>query len=679
MLYAGTHVTAGRARALVVATGPNTEIGRIAALAAGAKAPQTPLERRIERFGHQVMFAAFGVIALVVAIGLARGIPFADIVMIGVSQLVGMVPEGLPVAMTIALAVGVQRMAARRAIVRRLAAVETLGSTTVIASDKTGTLTRNEMTVTAVYLPRRGQVAVPGSGYAPEPAIGDEPGLAELLEACALCNDAVLAPPTADDPRWRALGDPTEAALVTLAAKGGVDAIALRARNPRTAELPFDAATKMMATEHERDGARVVYVKGAPEVVLALCDAGVREDARDAAETMAGAALRVLAFAAIPGGAVRSLDGATFLGLVGQIDPPRTEVRAAVASCRAAGIRPVMITGDHAATALAIGRQLGIAGDGDEAVDGRELEALTDDELGARLDRVAVFARVLPAQKLRIVEAFQRRGEVVAVTGDGVNDAPALVRADVGVAMGVTGTEVAKEAAKIVITDDDFSTIAAAVEEGRVVHRNLKKALLHLGTTSAAEVVVLLAAVALGYPAPFAAVQILWNNLVTEGVITINLVMEPPEGDEMAQRPTRLDEPLLTRALLRRLALLTPTIVVITLGWFIWRVEHGVPMDVAQTETFTLLVVCEWFNVLNCRSEWRSAFDRAILGNPWLVGGLVVGNLLQIAVVFFAPLATIFHTVPIGPGQVLAIGAAASLVLWVEEARKVFVRRHRRR
>jgi Ca2+-transporting ATPase len=499
-----------------------------------------------------------------------------------------------------------------------------------------------------------------------------------VLEAIALCNDATIVAPSPDEPGWRALGDPTEAALVTAAAKGGVDAAALRARQPRRDELPFDAATRLMATVHDRDGASIVYLKGAPEAVFGLCDPGPRDAARAAADAMGARALRVLAVAAIPGGSLARLEGATLLGLVGQIDPPRVEVRDAVARCTAAGIRVVMITGDHKATALAIGRELGITRDGDEAIDGPELDALSDDELTARLDRLRVFARVVPAQKLRIVEAFQRRREVVAVTGDGVNDAPALVRADVGVAMGITGTEVAKEAAKIVLADDDFTTIAAAVEEGRVVHRNLKKAILLLATTSVAEVIVLLAAVALGYPPPFAAVQILWNNLVTEGVITVNLVMEPPEGDEMEGPPTPLDEPLITWALARRLVVLTTTIVAVTLGWFAWRIADGVPFEIAQTETFTLLVVCEWFNVLNCRSEWRTGLDRSVLQNPWLVGGLVVGNLLQIAVIFLPPLASVFHTVPLGLGQVVAIGAAASLVLWVEELRKLLLRRRRR-
>ena len=336
-----------------------------------------------------------------------------------------------------------------------------------------------------------------------------------------------------------------------------------------------------------------------------------------------------------------------------------------------------MVTGDHKATGLAIARTLDIAREGDEALDGTELAALTDDDLGLRLDRVSVFARVEPAQKLRIVEAYQARGHVVAMTGDGVNDAPALVRADVGVAMGITGTEAAKEAAKIVITDDNFSTIVAAVEEGRVVYRNIKKVILYLVTTSAAEVAVLLTALLLGYPPPLAAVQILWINLVTEGTVTVNLIVDPPEGHEMRQLPTPINEPLVTRAMLSRMAFMTPAIAASTLGWFIVRLDAGVPFAQVQAETFTVLAVCQWFNVLNCRSELRSAISTDLLQNRWLVGALVLSNLLHGAVIFLPPLNAVFHTVPIDLREVFAIGAVASLVFWVEELRKFAARRRR--
>ncbi len=702
MVYAGTHITAGRARGVVVATGLATEIGHIAALAEAAEEPETPLERRIAQFGRYIMLAAPVMFILVIAIGLVRGVPMGEILMVGISQVVGLIPEGLPVAMTIALAVGVQRMSRRHAVVRRLAAVETLGSTTVICSDKTGTLTRNEMTVTTVHLPSGRAVGVTGVGYDPTGAFVEggaeidparDPRLRELLESLVLCNDAQLQGPGDVEPRWTAIGDPTEVALLALAIKGGVAPADLRARHPRRAEIPFDPAAKLMATQHDAGGARVI-VKGAPEEVLELCQArrgsdgdvplgeDGRSEIRAVAERMAAQALRVLAVAVVDGadlddgGGLSALRGrATLLGLLGQIDPPRAEVKDAVERCRAAGIKPVMVTGDHKATGHAIAKELGIARDGDQAVDGRELEQMSDEDLSKRIDGISVFARVRPAQKLRIVGAYQNRGEVVAMTGDGVNDAPALVKADVGVAMGLTGTEVAKEAAKIVIGDDNFATIVAAVEEGRVVYRNIKKVVLYLFSTSMAEVVVLLGALALGYPPPLAAVQILWINLVTEGTVTVNLIMEPAEGDEMKQKPISPNEPLVTRILLSRMAFMTPSIAASTLGWFLYRLDSGVPFPQVQTETFTVLAVCQWFNVLNCRSDHRSALNLSIFKNPWLIGGLVLGNVLQAAVVFFRPLGEVFHTVPFSVGEVVAIGVVASLVLWVEELRKLLARR----
>ena len=697
MVHAGTLVLAGRARAVVVATGGRTQLGAIASLTATTRSPPTPMARRIAQLGRQVTVAAGVVLLVVIALGLARSMPLATIAMIGISQVVGMIPEGLPIAMTIGLAVGVQRMARRGAIVRRLGAVETLGSTTVVASDKTGTLTRNEMTVVAIHLPGRGPIAVAGTGYAPIGGFAEDgrpldvaadPALRRLLEAGVLCSDAVILAP-ADDQGWRAVGDPTEAALVTAAQKGGVVPDALRARAPREAELPFDPAVRVMATQHLDGGRRVVIVKGAPELVIDLCaDPAVRAAAHAAGVAMATEALRVLAIVAIDDATLdeaRGIEGlrgrAVLLGLVGQLDPPRDEVIAAIATCHTAGVRVLMLTGDHQATALAIAVRLGLvaAGDADAALDGRALDALDDAGLDRALDRVRVFARVHPAQKLRVVTACQRRGDVVAVTGDGVNDAPALVRADVGLAMGITGTEVAKDAAKIVITDDNFATIGAAIEEGRVTHRNIKKAVLLLATTSLAEVLILVVAMLVGLPAPFVAVQILWNNLITEGLITVNLVMEPAEGDEMRHPPVPADEPLLTAAMRGRLLFLTPIIVAVVLGWFAVRLHADVPFDRVRSEAFTLLVVCEWFNVLNCRSHLRSGLDRSVLRNRWLLGGLVVGNLLQVMVVFVPFFQRIFHTVAFDLSTVLAIGAAGSVVLWAEEARKWIARGRARR
>ncbi len=703
MIYAGTHITAGRGLAVVISTGVNNEIGKIANLATTTLQPKTQLELRIRQFGKYLVFAALVVFGLVVAIGLWRNIAFSQIFMIAISQMVSLVPEGLPVAMTIALAVGVQRMARRGTIVRRLAAVETLGSTTVICSDKTGTLTRNEMAVTAIYLPsKKREITVAGVGYAPE-GYFEESGhklttqldetLQKLFVASVLCNDAQLLGPDALANQWRIVGDPTEGALLTMAAKGGADITSLKRQYQRKAELPFDSDTKMMATQHTINTNSIVFIKGAPETLLRYCgsvfhdgciekfDETILAEVQKASEKMANSALRLLAIGLVENAFIDGSKGfepfmgkITLIGLIGELDPPRTEVADSIRECKVAGVKPVMVTGDHKATGLAIARALGISRDNDLAIDGQELDLLSDADLAEKISRISVFARVHPSQKLRIVEAFQKRGEIVAMTGDGVNDAPALVRANVGVAMGITGTEVAKEAAKIVITDDNFSTIVTAISEGRLVYQNIKKLILFLFVTSIDEVAILFLALILGYPPPLAAVQILWINLVAEGTLTVNLIMEPAEGDEMKRAPIPVTQLLLDRALLSRIPLLVITTVISTFGWFTYRISMGVSPDVVQSETFTILVVCQWFNVLNCRSATHSALTWDILKNPWLLGGLVISNLLQAAVIYWPPLSQFFHTVPIDTAQFFAIGAVASLVLWAEEARKFIVR-----
>ena len=696
MIYAGTHLTSGRGRAVVVATGVHTEVGQIAHLTATAAEPPTPLEVRLQQFGRWLVAAAVVLFGLVMVFGYVRGIPFDTIFMVAISQMVSMVPEGLPVAMTIALAVGVQRMARRGAVVRRLAAVETLGSTSVICTDKTGTLTKNEMTVVAVVLPDGRVLDVTGVGYAPDgrledggrevTAAGDEE-VRSLLEAVVLCNDARLVPPEATEARWRALGDPTEAALLTVAMKGGLDPERLRRQWPRRTEIPFDATAKMMATQHGHGTRGRVLLKGAPESLLALCDPGTVDVDRlqAAAEGLAAQALRILAVAewsdAIldEAGGFELLRGRPrFLGLLGQMDPPRDEVRGAVAECRAAGIRPVMVTGDHKATGLAIATLLGIARPGDMAVDGSELELLPEQDLRAVLGRISVFARVHPAQKLRIVAALQSQRHVVAMTGDGVNDAPALAAADVGVAMGLTGTDAAKGAAKIVISDDHFATIVKAVEEGRLVYQNLKKVVLFLFVTSVDEVAVLLLALLMGYPLPLAAVQILWINIVTEGTVTVNLIMEGLEGDEMRRPPTPAGEALITRSMVQRLVLMVASSVTVIFGFFIWRQTTGVSFALVQSETFTLMVISQWFNVLNCRSAMRSSLSLDVLKNRWLVGGLLLGVALHFLVIYMPSFNRVFHTVPIAPGGLLLLVILGSGVLWTEEIRKFLVRRRHR-
>jgi magnesium-transporting ATPase (P-type) len=702
MVFSGTYISAGRARAVVIATGTHTEVGGIARMTEGAQEPKTPLELRIAQFGRYLVAGGLVLFVVVVILGLLRGLPFADVVMVAISQMVSMVPEGLPVAMTIALAVGMQRMAGRGAIIRRLAAVETLGSTTVICSDKTGTLTRNEMTVSALWLPGGRYIAVSGVGYVPRGALSEggvpvvaadgeaDLGITTLLQAVVLCNDAELVPPQDDMTQWSVLGDPTEAALLVVAAKAGIELQSLRRQWPREAELPFDSDSKMMATRHSGPAGQCrVFIKGAPEAVLRLCVADgppALSAARAAAENMAGQALRVLAVASVEDDPLDAAGGfdalaarATLLGLVGEIDPPREEVKVAVAECRAAGIRPIMITGDHKLTGMAIARELGIAREGDRGVDGTELERMNEAELLEGLEHIAVFARVHPAQKLRIVEALQSRGDVVAMTGDGVNDAPALARADVGVAMGITGTEVAKSAAKIVITDDNFATIVGAVEQGRVVYANLKKVILFLFVTSIDEVLVLLLALMLGYRLPLTAVQILWINIVTESTLTVNLVMDPPDGEEMKRTPVLRNDRLLDGEMLWRVAFLVPMAVAATFGWFVWRQAEAIPYEMVRTETFTVLAVCQWFNVLNCQSATRSALQFGIFRNHWLLGGLALSIVLQGAVLYWQPLNELFHTVPIPTADLLPIVAVASLVLWTEELRKLLVRVKRAR
>ena len=720
MVHAGTQVAAGRGVAVVTAIGPQTEVGRIADLTERAVEPPTPLERRLASFGRTLLIAAAAVFVLVLALGLWRGLPLADVLMVAVSQMVSLVPEGLPVAMTIALAVGMQRMAAQGAIVRRLSAVETLGSTTVICTDKTGTLTRNEMTAVRVWLPPQSglestkgtSLRASGIGYAPHGTItleGDPASinvddalhgaaLRDLVAAAVLCNDSQLLPPEdGERSAWTVVGDPTEGALLALARKAGIDPDTLRRAAPRDAELPFDSDTKLMATRHRlADAPRRVLIKGAPEAVarlIALRQGDHHDNQHDhaanamraLAESMAGEALRVLAFASIdddPLDADAGFDAlagrARLLGLVGQIDPPRDEVKPAVAACHGAGVRTVMVTGDHKLTGLAIARTLGIARDGDRAVDGAELERMSEAELRGELDHIAVYARVQPVQKLRIVEALQSQGETVAMTGDGVNDAPALARADVGVAMGITGTEVAKGAAKIVLTDDNFATLVSAVQQGRVVYANLKKVLLYLFTTSIDEVIVLTLALLAGLPLPLVAVQILWINIVTEGTLTVNLVMDPPGGREMQRPPVPRDDALIDRGMLARIAVMASAAVIATFGWFAWGYLHDRDLDVLRTETFTLLAMCQWFNVMNCQSATQSVLRLGLLRNRWLLGGLMVSVALQLMVIHVPLLQRMFHTVALPVESLLALLAAASLVLWVEEARKLVARRGRR-
>jgi potassium/sodium efflux P-type ATPase len=625
-----------------------------------------------------------------------------------------------------------QRMARRRTIIRKLSAVETLGSATVICTDKTGTLTKNEMSVTRIVLPDA-QYEVTGIGYEPKGEFRRDNGraanntqhstlnaqhptdadsnahtptsqpvsilsnhaLRKLLETAALCNDAHLLPPS-DGAGWRLEGDPTEGALVVAAAKAAIDVAALRHQLPREWEIPFDPIYRLMATAHRGqhlDGKLRVCVKGAPEAVMNLCrawqHAGKEEPLNetnralihDAQKAMASDGLRVLGFAEAAltadelSESFECLHGKlVFLGLMGEIDPPRPEVKDAVALCRSAGIRTVMVTGDHLLTGNAIARQLGIADERTTAIDGATLNKMSDAELDKALDNVAVFGRVAPEHKLRIVESFQRKGQVVAMTGDGVNDAPALTKADIGVAMGITGTDVAKEASSMVITDDNFATIVSAVEEGRVIFNNIRKLIYYLFSTSAAEVLSLTTALVTGMPLPLRAVQILWVNLVTDGALSVNLVMEKAEGDEMRKPPVKRMAHMLSSATLKRAFLLIPVMGFGSIGLFWWALESGRSYEHAQTMGFTVLCAFQWFNGLNARSHTRSLFQLGLFTNKFVLGGLTAAVALQAMAVHAPFLQKLFHTVPLSLADWGIIVAVASSVLWVDEARKLWLR-----
>ncbi|MDO9181906.1 MAG: HAD-IC family P-type ATPase [Bacteriovorax sp.] len=705
MVYSGTHIATGRGLALVTATGMNNEMGKITNLVTNTVEPKTSLEVRIAQLGRYLVIISIIVFLLVIAIGLIQGISFNQIFMIAISQMVSLVPEGLPVAITISLAIGVQRMAKRGTIVRRLAAVESLGSTNIICTDKTGTLTKNEMTVTALYFPiGNRKISVTGIGYEPNGEFieneknilpSNDKALNKLFIACTLCNDAQLIEPSNSDNKWKIIGDPTEGALLTLVTKGGMNNLEIRNKFQRIKELPFNSENKMMATQHKIDGTNIVFIKGAPETIINLCESIYnddhvipfeeisRQEIQNVVKEMAELSLRTLAFGFIQNfdlddsNNFNQLDKKiSFIGLIGELDPPRAEVASSIQECKAAGIRTVMITGDHKATGQSIARSLGITQNNDLAIDGLELDQLNDQELMDKIDHINVFARVQPIQKLRIVDILQKKGNIVAMTGDGVNDAPALIRANIGIAMGITGTEIAKEAAKIIITDDNFSTIVAAIAEGRLVYQNIKKLILFLIVTSLDEVLILFLALILGYSPPFAAVQILWINLIAEGTLTINLIMEPLDGDEMNRAPIPINLPLLDRALLSRIPLMLLSSVTSTFGWFVYRSAVGISSSLVQSETFTLLVICQWFNVLNCRSEIRSVFSRDLFKNPWLLGALVLSSILHAAVIYWPPLSKFFHTVPIELSQLFLIIAAASLVLWTEEIRKMIARKN---
>lgn len=704
MVFSGTSVTAGKGRGVVVATSLRTELGHIATLIQTAGDRTTPLQRRLEQLGRLLLFLSLGIVTVVFVLGLWRGEPLVEMFLTAVSLAVAAIPEGLPAIVTITLALGVTRMVARHALIRRLPAVETLGSTTVICTDKTGTLTKNEMTVTNLYLDGR-RFAVTGEGYAPVGEVQDAGRVLrsghpidDLLAAAALCNGAVL---TQAEGVWRIVGDPTEAALLVVAAKRHMKKDLLEAQHPFVAEIPFDPGRKMMTVVRKAAHGFMAYSKGAPDLLLKRCTARLTaagrvefmedEDRRNilsALEALAHEALRVLAIARRPLAEMPVQCGApvleqdlVFLGLVAMKDPLRLEAVQAVRVCRGAGIRIVMITGDHKDTAVAIAGELGLL-DGSHdgriaALSGAELERLSDDDLAERVDHIAVYARVSAEHKLRIVKAWKRKGAIVAMTGDGVNDAPAIKEADIGIAMGLSGTDVTKEASDMVITDDNFASIAAAVEEGRGVYENIRKAVHFLLSCNFSEIAVMLIAAVVGLPLPLLPVQILWINLITDGMPALALAVDPNDPDILRRPPRHPMARLLEREHIRLLVAQGSFLALITIAAFVYSLNVlGDDLTQARTVAFTVLVVAQLFHAFNCRSDSRSIFSLGIFTNRSLVMATAGSMALQVAIVVTPWSHTIFGVTALDVQHWLLVFGFGALPLAAMEMWKLTRRRH---
>jgi len=697
MLYSGTSVSVGRATALVVGTGMSTELGKITAGMEEVEEEKTPVQKSIDRLSRYILVIVVCIVGILAGVGFIRGIESVEVFLLSVAAAVSAIPEGLPAVVTVVLSMGMKTLAGRNAVIRRLVAVETLGSATVICSDKTGTLTMNQMTVRDLFVGGE-RFEVTGEGYQPKGEFRkdgraldpDEDELLRLhLTAGMLCNDALLSE---EDGAWEVLGDPTEGALVVAGGKAGMDKEEMDHHFPRLDEIPFQSENKYMATLHHREGGkRVVYLKGSPEKILSLCSFVKDRDGtralddeaagviREANEDMAGRALRVIATGfceteeEMEDLEEEHLKGrVAFLGLFGMADPPRDEAVEALKRCRHAGIQVKMITGDNQLTAESIARQMGFS-EG-RVVTGRELSEMEDEELAQQVEDIAVFARIDPLHKLRIVNALKDRGHVVAVTGDGVNDAPALKAGNIGIAMGITGTDVAKEASDMVLADDNFASVVAAVEEGRAIFNRLRNVVFFLLSTNIGELLALIAGVGLIGKAPLLAVQILWVNLVTDTSSAVPLGMEPKLGNELDHPPRHHEVGLLYPGLLLRVgyvALLKGGGLYLIFSWALGRMS----IEEARTLAFTSMVAFEWFMAFNARSDEHTVFALGMLKNPWLILGVGAAIALQAAVLYVPPLQRAFGTVGLSLGGWGIAFAAGGTLFIIEEVRKIILSR----
>lgn len=691
MTFAGTAVTYGRGRALIVATGMATEFGKIARMLQDVDTAKTPLQKNLDRIGKSLARAAFAVVFVIVILGLFRGQPFVEMLIFGVALAVAVVPEALPAVVTISLALGVKRMVRRNALIRRLPAVETLGSTSVICSDKTGTLTKDEMTVRRLYVDGH-MIEVSGTGYEPTGTFSMNGAgasistpLSMMLRAAALASDARVEQKNGAG-TWEVKGDPTEGALVVVAAKAGLNKVDLDSQFSRVSEIPFTAETKRMTTLHETPDGIVAYSKGAPEVIVQSCtsqltaagpeplDEARRAEVLERARQMAGEALRVLAVAYKPRAVVADAENEmTLLGLAGMIDPPRPEAKSAVHRCEEAGIKVIMITGDHPLTAKAVADELGLSKDG-RVVNGSELEAMDDAQLEQTVDSIEVCARVSPAHKLRVVSALQNRGQVVAMTGDGVNDAPALKKADIGIAMGITGTDVSKEAAAMTLTDDNFASIVAAVEEGRGIFSNIKKYLMYLLSSNIGEIGLMAGATLAGLPLPLSAVQILYVNLATDGLPALALAVDPPEQGLMQRPPRNPRTGIFTRPVILLMLAGGVWSAIVNLSLFIWALNSGRSVAEAMTMTFVSLVLIQFFKAYNFRSDRASVLHQPF-ANKWL-NLAILWELVMLGLILYVPLLErTFGTFPLTLTDWIIIAVAAFTVSPVLELTKWIERR----